>query len=340
MARARSRSPSPHCRTPAHTSGQSHRPRNRRRAPGSPGRGRHPPPAGRWSAGALRRGSAPGGPDAEVPAPVAAVRQVLGRQVLVVAAHPIHDSQCAGSPRLSATARWRWDPVLGPLWSCPWSGRRGPAPGSRVCSTGRCGCSTGPAGPCSGIAGAPASGKSTLAALLLAELERQRPGEAVGVGMDAFHIGHRVLVRRGQTEIKGAPETFDAARVPAPAAADPDRDRHRLRARVRPGHRGLAGPRRRDRPRGRAGGHRGQLPAAGHPALGRRTRAARRGLVRAPGRRRAAAADDAPGTCGTATTRTTPRPGPSATTSATPSWSTPRPNHPDLWIEQSCRDVD
>jgi len=61
-----------------------------------------------------------------------------------------------------------------------------------------------------GIAGAPASGKSTLAALLLAELERQRPGEVVGVGMDAFHLGHRVLVRRGQTGIKGAPETFDA----------------------------------------------------------------------------------------------------------------------------------
>jgi pantothenate kinase len=61
-----------------------------------------------------------------------------------------------------------------------------------------------------GIAGAPASGKSTLAALLLAELERQRPGAAVGVGMDAFHIGHRVLVRRGLTDVKGAPETFDA----------------------------------------------------------------------------------------------------------------------------------
>ena len=61
-----------------------------------------------------------------------------------------------------------------------------------------------------GIAGAPASGKSTVAAQLLADLERQRPGKAVGVGMDAFHIGHRVLVRRGQTGIKGAPETFDA----------------------------------------------------------------------------------------------------------------------------------
>jgi pantothenate kinase len=61
-----------------------------------------------------------------------------------------------------------------------------------------------------GIAGAPASGKSTVAALLLAELDRQRPGAAVGVGMDAFHIGHRILERRGQTGIKGVPETFDA----------------------------------------------------------------------------------------------------------------------------------
>ena len=28
--------------------------------------------------------------------------------------------------------------------------------------------------------------------------------------MDAFHIGHRVLVRHGLTDVKGAPETFDA----------------------------------------------------------------------------------------------------------------------------------
>jgi len=61
-----------------------------------------------------------------------------------------------------------------------------------------------------GIAGAPASGKSTLAALLLAELDRRHPGAAVGVGMDAFHIGHRLLVRQGMTDVKGAPDTFDA----------------------------------------------------------------------------------------------------------------------------------
>jgi pantothenate kinase len=60
-----------------------------------------------------------------------------------------------------------------------------------------------------GIAGAPASGKSTLAEMVLIELERITPTAAVLVGMDAFHIGHRVLERRGQVSIKGAPETFD-----------------------------------------------------------------------------------------------------------------------------------
>jgi pantothenate kinase len=61
-----------------------------------------------------------------------------------------------------------------------------------------------------GIAGAPASGKSTLAAALVAELRRRRPDEVVLVGMDAFHIGHRVLVDHGLENVKGAPGTFDA----------------------------------------------------------------------------------------------------------------------------------
>ena len=60
-----------------------------------------------------------------------------------------------------------------------------------------------------GIAGAPASGKSTLAALLMDDLETKRPGAGVAVGMDAFHIGHRILVDQGRTGIKGAPQTFD-----------------------------------------------------------------------------------------------------------------------------------
>jgi len=60
-----------------------------------------------------------------------------------------------------------------------------------------------------GIAGAPASGKSTLAAALLRELERRHPGAAVLVGMDAFHLGHNILTRRGQVGVKGSPQTFD-----------------------------------------------------------------------------------------------------------------------------------
>ena len=185
-----------------------------------------------------------------------------------------------------------------------------------------------------GIAGAPASGKSTLAALLLAELERRRPGAVVGVGMDAFHIGHRVLLRRGLTEIKGAPETFDAAgyihllrRIRSESgtiyAPEFDRDiEDSLAHVVEIGPE--VGP----------GGHRGQLSAAGQSAMGPAYAGCwtRRGSSTWP--TTSAGGGWWPGTCGTATTRKTPRHGPSATTSATPSWSTPAPNHPDLWIEQ------
>jgi pantothenate kinase len=61
-----------------------------------------------------------------------------------------------------------------------------------------------------GIAGAPASGKSTLAETVLAEVNRLRPGSAVLVGMDAYHLGHALLQARGWTPVKGAPQTFDA----------------------------------------------------------------------------------------------------------------------------------
>lgn len=60
-----------------------------------------------------------------------------------------------------------------------------------------------------GIAGAPGSGKSTLAELLLAELQAAHPGAVVAVGMDAFHLGHRLLEQRQQVGVKGAPHTFD-----------------------------------------------------------------------------------------------------------------------------------
>lgn len=56
-----------------------------------------------------------------------------------------------------------------------------------------------------GIAGPPGSGKSTLAARLGDEL-----GAPV-VPMDGFHLPNTVLRARGFLEVKGAPETFDAA---------------------------------------------------------------------------------------------------------------------------------
>lgn len=58
-----------------------------------------------------------------------------------------------------------------------------------------------------GIAGAPASGKSTLAERIVAELG----GDAVLVPMDGFHLDDDVLRRHGSWERKGAIDTFDDA---------------------------------------------------------------------------------------------------------------------------------
>jgi pantothenate kinase len=56
-----------------------------------------------------------------------------------------------------------------------------------------------------GLAGPPGSGKSTLAARLAAALG------AVVVPMDGFHLDNADLDRSGLREVKGAPDTFDAA---------------------------------------------------------------------------------------------------------------------------------
>jgi fructokinase len=59
------------------------------------------------------------------------------------------------------------------------------------------------------IAGAPASGKSTLAAALVAALTEA--GEcAAAAPMDGFHLDNRLLDAMGLRARKGAPETFDA----------------------------------------------------------------------------------------------------------------------------------
>jgi pantothenate kinase len=60
------------------------------------------------------------------------------------------------------------------------------------------------------IAGAPASGKSTLALELAATLTSGGQS-AIVVPMDGFHYDDAVLERRGLRGRKGAPETFDFA---------------------------------------------------------------------------------------------------------------------------------
>lgn len=60
------------------------------------------------------------------------------------------------------------------------------------------------------IAGAPGSGKSTIAEALRADIAAR--GETVAVvPMDGFHFDNRVLEARGLLPRKGAPETFDVA---------------------------------------------------------------------------------------------------------------------------------
>lgn len=56
------------------------------------------------------------------------------------------------------------------------------------------------------IAGAPASGKSTLAEALAEQIS-----SAQVVPMDGFHLSNEVLIGKGLLAVKGAPQTFDAA---------------------------------------------------------------------------------------------------------------------------------
>ena len=59
------------------------------------------------------------------------------------------------------------------------------------------------------IAGAPASGKSTIAAELEHHLNEVAPGSTALLPMDGYHYDDEMLVPRGWRPRKGAPHTFD-----------------------------------------------------------------------------------------------------------------------------------
>ena len=59
------------------------------------------------------------------------------------------------------------------------------------------------------IAGAPASGKSTIAHRVEQRLNERDPGSTALLPMDGFHYDDEVLIPRGWRPRKGAPHTFD-----------------------------------------------------------------------------------------------------------------------------------
>lgn len=61
-----------------------------------------------------------------------------------------------------------------------------------------------------GLVGPPGTGKSTVAALLVAALQARGTSTAL-VPMDGFHLDQQELGRLGRADRKGAPDTFDPA---------------------------------------------------------------------------------------------------------------------------------
>lgn len=65
------------------------------------------------------------------------------------------------------------------------------------------------------IAGAPASGKSTLAEWVVDQLNETDAGRAALLPMDGYHYDDHVLTAKGWQAQKGAPHTFDVAGLAA-----------------------------------------------------------------------------------------------------------------------------
>lgn len=65
------------------------------------------------------------------------------------------------------------------------------------------------------IAGAPASGKSTLAEWLVDQLNTANAGQAALLPMDGYHYDDHVLTPKGWQAQKGAPHTFDVGGLAA-----------------------------------------------------------------------------------------------------------------------------
>ncbi|MRH22425.1 nucleoside triphosphate hydrolase [Rhodovulum strictum] len=72
-------------------------------------------------------------------------------------------------------------------------------------------CGTGGGRRIVALAGPPGAGKSTLAEAAAARLNADRPGCAVVVPMDGYHLDNAILDALGWRAVKGAPQTFDAA---------------------------------------------------------------------------------------------------------------------------------
>ena len=117
-----------------------------------------------------------------------------------------------------------------------------------------------------GLAGPPGTGKSTVAALLVAHL-RERGTSTALVPMDGFHLDQRELERLGRADRKGAPDTFDPAGFVALLRRLRDANEPVVSGRGSTGSSSSRSAARSPSCRRSGRRHRGELPAAAHADL-------------------------------------------------------------------------